>query len=102
MSEQVDIEESWLMETRDQEILISIDKRQTKSAGWLASFRPDDDIESFEAFTTVSAAKAWLVDVFNQFTGEERKRLPWVQVSEWEYKANCIKLASGKVKFYKI
>lgn len=97
-----DIEESWLLESRDQEILISITKKQTKSAGWLASFRPDDDLEQFEAFTTVSAAKAWLVAVFNEFAGEERKRLPWSKVSDWEYKANCIKLATGKIKFYKM
>lgn len=82
-------------------IEISAEKNQVKSGGWLAKFVAFDSDPKFAAFTTASAAKQWLVDQFNEYSGEDRKRLPWKKNSEFLITANATMSARGKINFDK-
>ena len=82
-------------------IQISAEKNQVKSGGWLAKFQAFDRDAKFAAFTTASAAKQWLVDQFNEYSGEDRKRLPWKKNSEFLVTANATMSARGKINFDK-
>lgn len=69
------------------------------SSGWLASFRPYDDPHQYESFSTVSAAKEWLVEKFNEYTRSGLKSLPWVEQSD-HLTANCVyNEETGEVNF---
>lgn len=82
-------------------IQISAEKNQVKSGGWLAKFHAFNEEPSYAAFTTASAAKQWLVDRYNEFSHEERKRLPWKKESEFLITANATMSARGKLNFDK-
>lgn len=82
-------------------IEISAEKQPVKSGGWLAKFQAFNEDPKFAAFTTASAAKQWLVDQFNDFTTEERKRLPWKKESDLKFTANAVMSARGKLNFVK-
>ena len=99
----MNIEETGFLEPNEHnEINISAQKRSVKSAGWLASFRPYDDLHEYESFTTASAAKAWLVEKFNEYTSSDRKRLPWVKNSDLHFSADCVfNEKTGKTNFRK-
>lgn len=82
-------------------IEISAEKQPVKSGGWLAKFQAFDEEPRFAAFTTASAAKQWLVEQFNDFANEERKRLPWKKDSDLKFTANASMSARGKLSFDK-
>lgn len=82
-------------------IEISAEKQPVKSGGWLAKFQAFDEDPSYAAFTTASAAKQWLVEQFNAFSHEERKRLPWKKESDLKFTANAEMSARGKLNFVK-
>lgn len=83
------------------DILISAEKKPVKSGGWLATFRAFNGEPKYAAFTTASAAKQWLVEEFNNFANEERKRLPWKKRSDLEFTAHAEMSARGKINFKK-
>ena len=80
---------------------ISAEKQPVKSGGWLAKFQAFDGEPKYAAFTTASAAKQWLVDQFNEFAGDERKRLPWKKESDLKFTAHAEMSARGKINFKK-
>lgn len=82
-------------------IEISAEKQPVKSGGWLAKFQAFSEDPKFAAFTTASAAKQWLVEQFNDFTNEDRKRLPWKKESDLKFTANATMSARGKLNFVK-
>lgn len=88
-------------ETPSTSIEISAEKNLVKSGGWLATFKAFDEDPSYAAFTTASAAKQWLVEKYNSFTNEERKRLPWKKESDSKFTANAEMSARGKLNFVK-
>jgi len=83
-------------------ISISAEKKPVKSGGWLAKFQAFDNDPKYAAFTTASAAKQWLVDQFNDFANEERKRLPWKKQSDLLFTADAEMSARGKINFKKV
>lgn len=80
---------------------ISAEKQPVKSGGWLAKFQAFDGEPKYAAFTTASAAKQWLVDQFNDFASDERKRLPWKKESDLKFTAHAEMTARGKINFKK-
>lgn len=83
------------------DILISAEKKPVKSGGWLAKFQAFGDEPKCAAFTTASAAKQWLVEQFNDFANDERKRLPWKKRSDLLFTADAEISARGKINFKK-
>lgn len=84
-----------------EKIEISAEKKPVKSGGWLAKFKAFDNEPKYAAFTTASAAKQWLVDQFNEFANDERKRLPWKKRSDLLFTADAEMSARGKINFKK-
>lgn len=83
------------------DILISAEKKPVKSGGWLAKFQAFGNEPKYAAFTTASAAKQWLVEQFNDFANDERKRLPWKKRSDLLFTADAEMSARGKINFKK-
>lgn len=82
-------------------IFISAEKNLVKSGGWLATFQAFDRPPKHAAFTTASAAKSWLVEQFNNFANDERKRLPWKKQCDSLFTAHAEMTARGKINFKK-
>ena len=83
------------------DIEISAVKKPVKSGGWLAKFQAFGNEPKYAAFTTASAAKTWLVEEFNNFANDDRKRLPWKKQSDLEFTAHAEMTARGKINFKK-
>jgi hypothetical protein len=99
--ERDDIGRFVLEEPTINDILISAEKKPVKSGGWLATFRAFNSEPKYAAFTTASAAKQWLVDEYNSYATDERKRLPWKKRSDLEFTAHAEMSARGKINFKK-
>jgi hypothetical protein len=87
--------------TMSNDILISAEKKPVKSGGWLATFRAFNGEPKYAAFTTASAAKQWLVEEYNSYATDDRKRLPWKKRSDLEFTAHAEMTARGKINFKK-
>ena len=77
-------------------VRVSVEKNLVKSGGWLARVNL-----ACAAFTTAAAAKNWCIEEYNQQTGDSRKRLPWVKVSDHEFTAHANISPRGKISFEK-
>lgn len=83
------------------DIFISAEKNLVKSGGWLATFKAFNGEPRYAAFTTASAAKNWLVEQFNSYADDERKRLPWKKNCDSLFTAHAEMTARGKINFKK-